>query len=93
MNRGSSSSPLACFVLWAGILALLLAVAPAKAGGGCPEDTNGDNVVDVTDLINVVLCWLTDGQDCPDPGNDSDITDDGVVDVLDLIAVILAWGP
>jgi hypothetical protein len=68
--------------------------ADTDCGGAplCPEDTNGDNVVDVTDLINVILCWLTDGQDCPDPGTDSDVTDDGVVDVLDLIAVILAWG-
>ncbi|MHC5027384.1 MAG: cytochrome c3 family protein [Planctomycetota bacterium] len=53
----------------------------------CPEDTNGDGVVDVSDLTNVILGWGPGGGGTP-----ADINGDGVVDVSDLTAVILAWG-
>lgn len=60
-------------------------------GGGvggveCP-DTNGDNTINVEDLVNVILDWDTDGS-----ANNGDVNGSGLVDVEDLVAVILAWG-
>jgi len=52
----------------------------------CPEDINGDGLIDVLDLLAVLSAWGTS-----DP--DADVTGDGIVDVLDLIAVLSAWGP
>ena len=52
----------------------------------CPEDVNGDNVVDVLDLLSIIAAW---GQS----GVPEDINGNGAVDVLDLLAVIAAWGP
>jgi hypothetical protein len=52
----------------------------------CLADTNGDQVVDVLDLIDVILSWQQ--SDVP-----ADVNGDGIVDVLDLIQVILQWGP
>ena len=54
-------------------------------GSGCPEDVNGDGVIDVLDLIEVLSQWGGSGS--------ADINGDGVVDVLDLLAVLGAWGP
>ena len=60
----------------------------------CPGDTNGDGVVNVDDLNNVILDWATDGS-----ANGGDVTGpipgsapDGTVDVNDLNAVIVGWG-
>jgi hypothetical protein len=50
----------------------------------CPADVDGDGVVSVNDLIEVVLNW---GEAEPD------IDGNGVVDVSDLVEVILNWGP
>ena len=52
----------------------------------CPADINGDAVVDVVDLLEVVGTW---GQS----NVPSDINNDGVVNVSDLLAVVDAWGP
>jgi hypothetical protein len=52
----------------------------------CPEDINGDDVVDVTDLLEIIDSWGT----CTTC--DADINDDGVVNVSDLLMVIDAWG-
>ena len=51
-----------------------------------PPDVNGDDTVDVLDLLAVLAAW---GQ------SDAleDITGDGIVDVLDLLKVLAAWGP
>jgi len=54
-------------------------------GDGLPEDVNGDGVVDVSDLLEVVGSW-------GESGVPSDINGDGVVDVVDLLAIIGAWG-
>jgi hypothetical protein len=53
-----------------------------------PGDTNGDGVVDVTDLLDVLAAWgdCADICDCP-----ADVTGDGVVDVSDLLLVLGAW--
>jgi uncharacterized membrane protein len=60
----------------------------------CDGDTNGDGMVNVDDLNNVILDWGTDGS-----ANGGDITGstpgsgpDGAVNVNDLNAVIVAWG-
>ena len=52
----------------------------------CPEDINGDDVVDVTDLLEIIDSWGT----CTTC--DADINADGIVDVTDLLMVIDAWG-
>src|SRR3989304_3844852 len=58
-------------------------------GAGIPGDVNGDGLVDVQDLVEVVLSWgqcLQPPRTCP-----ADLNDDGVVAVQDLIEVILNW--
>ena len=52
----------------------------------CPEDINGDEVVDVSDLLEIIDSWGTCAT-C-----DADINADGVVNVSDLLMVIDAWG-
>ncbi|MHC5027649.1 MAG: dockerin type I domain-containing protein, partial [Planctomycetota bacterium] len=51
----------------------------------CPSDVNGDGVVDVQDLVEVILAWGS-GQ------VDADVNNDGMVDVQDLVMVIVDWG-
>ena len=58
-------------------------------GGACalPGDANGDNTVNVLDIVlttNLILC-----SDCPDDYNIcSDINSDMVVNVLDIVAIV-----
>ena len=52
----------------------------------CAADVNGDGMVNVEDLVDVILAWASDDAD-------ADVNDDGVVDVQDLVEVILNWGP
>lgn len=47
-------------------------------------DINGDGVVDVADLVEVILAWGACA--CP-----ADVNGDGIVDVSDLVEVIIAW--
>jgi len=56
-----------------------------------PGDINGDDVVDVDDLIAVLSSWAP-GACIPDISCFGDVNGDGRVDVDDLIAVILNWG-
>ena len=37
----------------------------------CEGDTNDDGAIDIDDIVNVVLCFGTDGVDCPDVGDNS----------------------
>ena len=53
----------------------------------CPEDLNGDGVVNVLDLLLVLAVWG------PCPGCPEDLNNDGTVNVLDLLLVLAAWGP
>ena len=53
----------------------------------CPWDLNGDGVVNVLDLIELVMSFGP-CEDCS-----ADIDDDGIVNVLDLIALIMNFGP
>ncbi|MHC4429171.1 MAG: hypothetical protein ACYS0D_11320 [Planctomycetota bacterium] len=55
----------------------------------CPEDINGDNVVNVLDLIELLLCF---GLPAVPGCEDEDVTGDGTVNVLDLIELLLAFG-
>ena len=54
----------------------------------CP-DSNGDSLVDVTDVLNVIDSWgdCVPDQDCP-----ADVDGDGLVNVNDLLLVISKWG-
>ena len=54
----------------------------------CRGDTDGDGMVGVKDLVNVISDWGTDGS-----GRGGDAERRGFVDASDLIAVLLAWGP
>ena len=53
----------------------------------CPADTNGDDVVNVTDLLDLLASWGPCAVPCP-----SDVNSDGVVNVTDLLALLAAWG-
>jgi hypothetical protein len=55
----------------------------------CPEDVNGDGVVNVLDLIELLLCF---GQPAIPGCEAEDITGDGTVNVLDLIELLLEFG-
>ena len=52
----------------------------------CPGDVDGDGLLSVTDLVEVILAWG------PNPGHPADLDGNGVVDVEDLVEVILNWG-
>jgi hypothetical protein len=52
----------------------------------CPADLNGDDVVDVSDFLQLLGVW---GQS----GVPEDINGDGIVDVLDFLELIGSWGP
>jgi len=73
----------------------LLALAqPAPCSESCPADINGDNEVNVNDLLTVISTWGScPEQPAPCPGN---ITNSGrgshEVDVNDLLEVITHWG-
>jgi hypothetical protein len=49
------------------------------------EDVNGDGVVDVTDLLELLADWGETGV--------CDFNGDGIVDVTDLLMLLAAWGP
>jgi len=52
----------------------------------CSADLNGDNSVDIVDLLEVLAAWNM-------TNSSSDINTDGIVNVLDLLELIAAWGP
>ncbi|MHC4948828.1 MAG: hypothetical protein ACYTG1_11285, partial [Planctomycetota bacterium] len=66
-------------------LTAAFALSPA-AVGVCTGDTNGDNVVDTQDILQVLGEWGT----CPGCGGDTN--GDGFVDVTDLNNVLGDWG-
>ncbi len=51
---------------------------------GC-GDINGDNIVNVADLLIIIKHWNTSNID-------GDVTLDGIVDVEDILFVVSAWG-
>jgi len=56
------------------------------APSNCPGDLNGDNVVNVSDLLILLGAWG------PCPGCDADLNGDDVVNVSDLLILLGAWG-
>ena len=52
----------------------------------CAPDINGDGIVNVSDLLQLIGAWG------PCSGCDEDIDDSGEVNVSDLLTVIAAWG-
>jgi hypothetical protein len=52
----------------------------------CPADINGDSIVNVNDLLEVVGSWGE--ENVP-----ADINGDGDVNVTDLLLVVSMWGP
>jgi hypothetical protein len=56
----------------------------------CPGDTNGDDVIDIDDVVNVVLDFgCTQPPDCPNGG---DVNGDDVVNIDDIVFVVLNFG-
>ena len=53
---------------------------------GNPADINGDGIVGVDDLVEVITNWGPCPPPCP-----ADVTSDGVVDVNDIVALFEAW--
>lgn len=51
---------------------------------GCIGDLDGDHVVGVNDVLEVLAAW---------GGPGGDVNDDGTTDVDDVLAIIAAWGP
>jgi len=52
----------------------------------CVGDADGDEYVNVNDLLIVIGFW---GNDIPQ----GDLNQDGIVDVSDLLIVVANWGP
>jgi len=52
----------------------------------CAGDINGDDMVNVIDLLTVINAWgICDG--C-----NADINEDGYVNVTDLLVIVDSWG-
>ena len=84
----SNNQPISTFLAIAA--AVLLATSSSGFGvNPCPEDTNGDGVVNVLDLIDLLLCF---GQPAVPGCGAQDINEDGSVNVLDLIDLLLVFG-
>jgi hypothetical protein len=81
-----AQQPSCCSASWDASCA---ALAQSSCGSECPEDIDGDGVVEVEDLVAVILDW---GCMAP-PACAGDVTGDGETNVEDLVAVILGWGP
>jgi hypothetical protein len=52
----------------------------------CSADLNGDDVINVQDLLQVIGAF-------GNPGGPEDLNNDGIVNVTDLLMVIATWGP
>jgi hypothetical protein len=52
----------------------------------CPADVNGDDIINITDLLAVIANWGATGS------HPADVNGDNTVNVTDLLAVIAAWG-
>ncbi|MCP3902639.1 MAG: hypothetical protein GY715_03300 [Planctomycetes bacterium] len=61
---------------------------PCAPPPACPEDLNGNLVVDFADILAVIAAWGPCGVPCPE-----DLSGNGQVDFADILAVIAAWGP
>jgi hypothetical protein len=55
-------------------------------GAGCPGDLNGDDTVDIGDLLALIGTWG------PCANCVADVNNDGSVDVADILQLIVFWG-
>ncbi|MHC4415722.1 MAG: hypothetical protein ACYS0G_10590 [Planctomycetota bacterium] len=55
--------------------------------GQCPWDLDGNDTVDITDLLVLLAAWGTD------PGVPPDFDGDGTVGISDLLELLANWGP
>ena len=55
----------------------------------CPEDVNGDGIVNAIDLIDLLFCL---GQPANPPCDTADVNQDGFVNSLDLIDLLFELG-
>ena len=62
-----------------------------KCKDPCEGDVNGDGVVNVFDLLEILANWSPYGN-CP-PYIPADINEDCIVNVFDLLALLGGWGP
>ena len=62
-----------------------LRISTVVCDAPCPEDVNGDAMVNVSDLLAVIAAWGGSGS--------GDVDGDGYVGVGDILAIIAAWGP
>jgi hypothetical protein len=74
-------------VIEAGVDGLTLGGVFCDGGTDCASDLNGDGVVSVNDLLELIGNWG------PCSGCDEDINGSGTVDVSDLLTLIADWGP
>lgn len=77
---------------WAMGIALAAGLTLAAPASACPHfaDLNGDEQVDVFDLLELLAQWgpCPQGESCP-----ADLSNSGSVDVLDLLLLLNNWGP
>lgn len=66
---------------------------PCNVATPCPGDFNGDNVVDLADLLDFLGQWNPNLGQSVTPGTNGDINSDGVVDLADLLDFLGAWNP
>lgn len=62
-----------------------LRISTVVCDAPCPEDVNGDAMVNVSDLLAVIAAWGGSGS--------GDVDGDGLVGVSDILTIIAAWGP
>ena len=77
LNEGS--------VIEAGVDTVLVSAIECNDAPSCTGDTNGDQLVNVEDLLAVIGAWAQSNPIC-------DFDESGTVDVADLLIVIGAWG-
>ena len=53
----------------------------------CEGDIDGNGVVDVNDILDLLGAWGSDCDDCP-----SDVNGDGTLDVNDVLALLSNYG-
>jgi hypothetical protein len=61
-----------------------------EGGGTCDGDTDGNNAIDIDDIVNVVLDFGYAGSNAPNGG---DVNGDLVVNIDDIVFVVLNFGP
>ena len=66
---------------------------PCSPTCDCPGNANGDNAVDVNDLLATITNWGSARAGCPGIPCAGDVTHNCAVDVNDLLLVITKWGP